>query len=211
MTMLRPISAAAAAAALVVLAGCAQRPAPIPNYVPPASGAGTARLLMRGALEPGDRYGVFLMENANECKDSRMVGVGVPGRDPAAVAISAAGVRTVDIFMTKANNTFCRVRWSFYPRAGRQYLVTAKSTPGGCNAIVLDATDVDAMKPEATLLRRDAPGMACVPLANSKTIAQLAAQAGSGVAEQRANTPEKRAAQLPTGVSDDDLKALTGP
>lgn len=196
---------------LLVLAGCATRPAPIPKYVPPPAGASTAKLLMRGTVETGDRYGVFLMENTAECKEARLVGVGVPGRDPAGVAITAGGVHTVDMFMTKANNSFCRVRWSFTPRAGRQYLVTAKSTPGGCSAMVLDATDVDAMKPEATLLRRDAPGNACLPLASSKTLAQLAAQAGSGTTQQRTAADSKGAAQLPSGVSDDDLKALTGP
>jgi hypothetical protein len=198
-----PRHACRAALVLLLLTACAQQP--IRKYVPPQSGP-TARLLMRSTLEAGERYGVFLMESDNDCKDMRIVAAGAPQRDPAAVAISASGVRTLDIYVRKSDRDACRVRWSFYPKPGRQYLVSTKSTPTGCSAMIYDATDVDAMKPEATLLRRDVPGNVCVPLASSKTLAQLAGQRDQGSSSAAA----PRAAQLPSGVSDDDLKALTG-
>lgn len=192
--------ALALALALLLLSACAQ---PITKYQVP-QGVPTARLLMRGALEPGDRYGVFLIDSADDCKGTHIAASGARGVDPAAIKISAQGMRTVDVFVSKANRTNCRVRWSFTPTAGRSYLVTARSTPDGCAAMIFDATDVDAMKPEPSLLRRNVAGNACVPLANSKSIAQLTGNRDPGAAAASA-------AQSPTGFSDDDLKALTTP
>jgi hypothetical protein len=115
-------------------------------------------------------------------------------------------MQTVDVYMTKANKTSCRVRWSFSPVAGRSYLVSTQSTPTGCAAMIFDATDVDAMKPEPSLLRRNVGSNACVPLANSKSLAQLVGASSKPGAAAATSS----AAQSPTGFSDDDLKALTG-
>lgn len=186
---------------LLMLSGCAQ---PITKYQVP-QGEPTARLLMRSALEPGDRYGVFLIDSADDCKGSHIAAAGAQGVDPAAIKISAVGMRTVDVLVSKANRTSCRVRWSFTPTAGRSYLVTARSLPDGCSAMILDATDVDAMKPEPSLLRRNVAGNVCVPLAKSKTIAQMTAGRATG-----SSAATSSAAQSPTGFADDDLKALTG-
>ena len=186
----------------LLLAACAQ---PIAKYQAPPGGP-TARLLMRSVLEPGDRYGVFLIDSADDCKGMRIAAAGRQGADPAAIKVSAQGLRTVDIYVSKADRTACRVRWSFAPKEGRSYLIATRSTPGGCSAMILDATDVDAMKPESTLLRRDVPGNVCVPLANSKSIAQLTGAGSTG-----SSTAQVRVPQSPTGVSEDDLKALTGP
>jgi hypothetical protein len=189
----------AAPAAALLLAACAQ---PVAKYQAPTAGP-TARLLMRGAMQPGDRYGIFLADSADDCKGMRIAAAGGAGVDPAAIKISAQGLRTVDMFVSKADRTSCRVRWSFTPQAGRSYLVQARSTPGGCSALILDATDVDAMKLETSLIRRDVPGNVCVPLAQSKTIAQLGAATAGG------STAQTRAPQSPSGVAEDDLKALT--
>jgi hypothetical protein len=197
----------------LLLAACATPKQPIPKYVAPQSGP-TARLLMRGTMEPGDRYGVFLFDDSAECKGMHIAGAGGPQLDPAGVVISASGIRTVDVFISKADKTMCRVRWSFTPKPGGSYVVTPRSTPGGCSALVLDASNVDAMKPEATLLRRDAPGNACVPLASAKSLAQLVAQnSAKGTAAARPPAgAASAAAQLPgSAVTDDDLKALTAP
>ncbi|HKX44641.1 MAG TPA: hypothetical protein VJO99_26015 [Burkholderiaceae bacterium] len=196
----------------LLLAACAAPHQPIPKYVAPQTGP-TARLLMRGTMDPGDRYGVFLFDNASDCKGMRIAAAGGPQRDPAAVTIPASGISTVDIFVSKADKTYCRVRWSFSPRPGGSYVVTPRSTPGGCTGLILDASDVDKMKPEATLLRRDAPGNACVPLASSKSLAQLVAQGGAnGTAAARPPAAAASGAQLPgSSVTDDDLKALTSP
>lgn len=187
---------------LLMLTACAQQP--ITRYQTP-QGVPTARLLMRGALEPGDRYGVFLIDSADDCKGMHIAATGSAGVDPTAIKISAQGMRTVDVFMTKANKTSCRVRWSFSPVAGRSYLVSTQSTPTGCVAMIYDATDVDAMKPEPSLLRRNVGSNVCVPLANSKSIAQMVGASKAGAEASTSN-----AARSPTGFADDDLKALTG-
>jgi hypothetical protein len=186
--------------ALLLLSACAQ---PITKYQTP-QGVPTARLLMRGTLEPGDRYGIFLFDSADDCKGMHIAAVGTPGADPAAIKVSAQGMRTVDVYVSKANHTSCRVRWSFTPTAGRSYLVSAQSTATGCSAMIFDATDVDAMKPEASLLRRDVPGNACVALANSRSISQMTANRDRGSV-----AGPSTAAKSPTGIAEDDLKALT--
>ena len=63
---------------------------------------------------------------------------------------------TLDVVVTKPNQAFCRVRWSFTPRAGRSYLVAARGEPGGCSVSLLDATDPDDIRTEI----REAAAMA---------------------------------------------------
>ena len=191
--------------AALLLGACAQPP--LARYQAPPSGP-TAKLLMRSTLQAGDSYGIFLADSANDCQGMRMAAAGSQkSGDPAAVAISALGVRTVEVYLSKADRSTCRARWSFYPTPGRSYLVSTKHTPEGCSAMIFDATDGDAMKIEPSLLRRDVPGNLCVPLAQSKSIAQLASQLAAG---KPAPARASGAAQLPANVVDDDLKSLIG-
>ena len=70
-----------------------------------------------------------------------------------------------------------------------------------CSARVLDATDPDAIKPDATAVRRNASGNACMPL----TVAQAARNAKSDSGQGGAGKDE---ANLRPGASADDLKGL---
>ena len=131
-------------------------------------------------------------------------------RNPETTAI-ATGLQTAEVFVVKANRSVCRVRWSFEPAAGHKYLVTAATTPGGCRAQILDATDPHKIVLEPTSRRRDVAGRMCVPLAQTTRL---------GDAEARASAAAVGEADLPIGlappardapvVSDDDLRQLQG-
>lgn len=155
-----------------LLAGCAH---PIAKYVPDAS-VPSAQLVMRGKLQPGETYGVYLFREPLSCTGVQQVGVGLVNVDPATTTI-AAGLTTAEVFLTKPNRAVCRVRWSFEPVAGRKYLVAAASTPTGCSARILDATDPHKIVPEPSLRRRDAAGRTCVPLAQTTTLAETTSRA----------------------------------
>jgi len=212
-------SGAAAAAAAMLLAACAHKPAPIPKYVPVGSGP-HATLVMRGDLKTGETYGVYLFQDPVNCGGLQQVGVGRPGVDPTTVGIGSR-FSTVEMFLTKPDRTYCRVRWSFEPANGRKYLVYATSTPTGCSARVLDASNPDRLVPERTLRRRDKGTQLCIPLAQTSTLAELDAGAQAGT-EDDLPTPDRtpsRAApggaaaapsNRPAPVTEDDLGGLKG-
>ena len=181
----------------LVLAGCAGQP--VSPYVPEAIPQ-SARLLMRGTLQPGDAYGVYLFAGAVDCTQMQRVAYGLPGKDPAATRIPAERLTTLEVLVAKADRSACRMRWSFVPHAGRSYAVSASSRPGGCATLVMDVSDPDHPVLEPSLRRRDAPGSMCVALASTKPAG------GNGAA----NAATSSSGELPSGVTDDDLRGLTG-
>src|SRR5215212_3422979 len=191
------------AAALV--AGCAH---PLPKYIPASSGP-HAQLVMRGTVQPGEAYGVYLFQDPLNCTGMQQVGIGVASRDPETTTIGT-GLKTAEVFLTKPNRSICRVRWSFEPVAGRKYLVSAASTPTGCRANILDVTDPRKIVPEPSSRRRDLGPSLCVPMAQTTTLASAESRARAasesdlpiGVAPPRSSV-----ATLPA-VSDDDLNDL---
>jgi hypothetical protein len=198
-----------AALLLLVLSACAQPPV-VPHFA--ATSGPTSRLLMRGSLEPGDTYGVYLLDGVQDCTQPQRVGTGTAESNPAATTIAANRLSTLDVVVTKSNRTFCRVRWSFSPRAGRSYLVAARGEPGGCSVSLLDATDPDDIRTELSARRRDAPGNSCIPLAAAKTVGELAARS-QGLAtstDRQPSAARSSGSELPSAVSEDDLKGLTG-
>ncbi|HET7868669.1 MAG TPA: hypothetical protein VFL86_30030 [Burkholderiaceae bacterium] len=172
----------------------------------------TSRLLMRGTLEPGEAYGVYLLGGVQDCTQPQRVGTGTSEFNPPATTIVANRLSTLDVVVTKANQTFCRVRWSFSPREGRSYLVAARGEPGGCSVSLLDATDPDDIRTELSARRRDAPGNACLPLSTAKTLGELTARSQGIVAasDRPAPAPRGGSDMMPSAVSEDDLKGLTG-
>lgn len=203
-------AAGPAAALLLLLSACAQPPV-IPYMA--ATVGPTSRLLMRGSLDPGEAYGVYLLGGVQDCTQPQRVGTGTAEANPAATTIAADRMSTLDVVVTKSNQTFCRVRWSFSPRAGRSYLVAARGEPGGCSVSLLDATDPDDIRTEMSARRRDAPGNACVPLAAAKTVGELAARSQGLIAGAERPVPASRSGNadvLPSSVTEDDLKGLTG-
>lgn len=198
------------AAALLLLSACAQQPV-IPYTA--ATAGPTSRLLMRGSLDPGEAYGVYLLGGVKDCTQPQRVGTGTAETNPAATTIAADRMSTLDVVVTKSNQSSCRVRWSFSPRAGRSYLVAARGEPGGCSVSLLDATDPDDIRTEMSARRRDAPGNACMPLGTAKTVGELAARSQGFIAGAERPAPASRSSDstvLPSSVSEDDLKGLTG-
>lgn len=181
----------------LALAGCAQQP--VTPYVPEATSQ-SARLLMRGALQPGDAYGVYLFAGAVDCTQMQRVAYGLPGKDPAATKIPAERLTTLEVLVTKADRSACRMRWSFVPHAGRSYAVSASSRAEGCATFVMDVSDPDHPVVEPSLRRRDAPGSMCVALGRAKPVGDTGA----------ANAAASSSGGLPSEVTDDDLRGLTG-
>jgi len=196
----------------LMLSGCTHPlTVPMAPYVAPTSGP-KARLLMRGAIEAGMSYTVVDFDGVDDCSRPKLVATGRPGADPAAVDVSANRIRTLAVAVVKPNNTVCQSRWTFMVRAGRSYVLTAHALPGGCEVSVLDATRPDAMQAEPSLRRRDAPGQACIPLAQTRTVAEInasAKQRSDGGMDLPIPASPAGAARPSGGVTEDDLKGLT--
>jgi hypothetical protein len=187
------------AALSLVLCGCATPSPKLPSYTAPA-GAPTAKLVMRGAVPSGDAFGVLVLDDAEHCKGPRLAGAGNSARNPTTVPLAAGTLTTVDFMLVKANKESCLLRWSFTPLAGKSYLVNGGAYGTGCRAALLDATNPDSMVAPAGLVRRDAKGNNCVPLAQARAAAANTAPGGQ----------DQGAAVLRPGATTDDLQGLIG-
>lgn len=98
----------------LVLAGCAGQP--VAPYV------------------PGDAYGVYLFAVAVDCTQMQRVAYGPPGKDPVATRIPAERLTTLEVLVTKADRSACRMRWS----AGGNGAVNAASSSGALPSGVTD-------------------------------------------------------------------------
>jgi hypothetical protein len=162
-----------AVVALLILAGCASRaprtvaPAPTPPYVAPGATVPVARLVMRSEIEEYDTYEVAVLSNADACSGKQSVGMGFPRNDPRSTTLAAGRWQTIEVQLNKPNRTYCRVRWSFAPAAGRSYVVSTTSEKQGCSVVIRDETDPDAVRIEPSLRRRDVDARACIPLAQT--------------------------------------------
>ena len=194
-----------------LLASCATQQ-PIAPYKPNPS-APQARLLMRGAIGSGETYGVYLMNDPHACKGLQRVGVGSAKGDPPAAAIEATGLATVEVFFTKPDNrSYCRIRWSFYPKEKRSYLVVAQQSPTECRARVMDATDPDAIKVESTAVRRNVGTNPCVPMSQIQALQNKQPQTDVGTSLPQikpSDSGKDKDVTLQPG-NDDDLKGLIG-
>ena len=189
------------ALASALLAACAtptKKPVQVPAYVAPA-GVQTARLLSRGAVNAGDAYGVIVFDDAANCAGPRLASAGNSTRTPKATDIEAGKTTTLDFVVAHPDKTACRVRWSFVPDAGKTYLVAGALNAKGCSARLLDATDPDRMKAEASAQRRNLGGSAC-----SALVAKPASPNALGGSEQTGE------AVLRPGATTDDLQGLIG-
>jgi hypothetical protein len=157
-----------ALAATLLLQACATPPkAPAPPYTAPADGA-TARLVMRANLPTGDRYGVFVLENAETCGGPRLVGTGDATHHPATTVLAADHPQTLEFRLQRSDQRSCVIRWTFTPSAGKSYLFRGVGLADSCGAGVLDMSDPDHLRPEASALRRNPPGQTCLPIARSQ-------------------------------------------
>lgn len=183
-----------------LLIGCAApQTTPIPSYVAPLEGP-TARLLTRSSLPAGERYGVFLYADAEGCRDPRRVGIGEGDRALPAITLQADRPATIEFAAMKPDRAICRVRWTFDPSPGKTYLLAGNATGERCVARILDASDADDIKPEATALWRNEGAASCAPTA------VLRARRSSGPDAERLG----REAVLRPGATAQDLQGLTG-
>jgi hypothetical protein len=192
-------STASLALAGALLAGCATPPPKAPPYAV-AAGVPTAKLIMRAGVPTGDLYGVFVYDDTENCKGPRLAGAGGPSRNPPTVSLAAGTPATVEFLLLKANKESCALRWTFTPVAGKSYLINGIAYGAGCRASLVDASDPDAMKAPADLVRRNLAGQTCMNLSQAR-----AAQSGSAVGGQ-----DQGNAVLRPGANADDLKGLTG-
>jgi len=192
-------SITALAGALVLTSCAVPNRAPLPKYMPPASGA-TAKLVMRASVGDGERYGVYLFDDAEKCVGMRTVGTGDKVKHPDTTTLAANRITTVEFLLVKPNRSICAIQWSFTPLAGKTYLVRGGTFDKGCTARVFDATDGDNIKAEAAALRRN-PGVSnCLPLSQSR--------AGSVAGTEGAQSGGD--AVLRQGAGAEDLQGLIG-
>jgi hypothetical protein len=172
----------AALAGLTLLASCAggppsspataTSPSTLPRYATVTSGP-TARLIMRTQLEgTATLYGVNVLAGSDDCGQRQVVGAAKAGVAALpTVALAAGRIATVEFAGVNADKKICIVRWSFTPVARRSYLLQSAFDGARCTSLVLNATDPDAIRPEAGALRRNpTPDKACVPLGQAKAI-----------------------------------------
>ena len=187
-----------------LMAGCAtplgnNATAKLPNYAAPP-GASTAKLAVRGAVPTGDFFGVLVYDDGDNCKNPRLAGAGSSTRNPESVALAAGGMQTLAFVIVKANKQSCTVRWSFTPQSNKTYVINGGALGSGCTASLLDASNPDRMRIPDGLLRRNAPGVFCVPLAQATAIKGGDSRGGQS----------DGAAVLNPGATADDLQGLIG-
>jgi len=197
--------------AAVVLAGCVVH---IVDYKP-ATGDKTARLLMRGSVSYGETYGIYLFEDPEGCRGMQRVGFGSQGKDPDAVTIDATRLATVDVLFARSGRNYCRVRWSFYPKPGKTYLVRSAFLGERCRVLVFDASDPEKIELEKTSRRRDVGMNVCVPIAETRPLDVDRKPENSDDGFQlpvSGSDAAKRAEQpkLHEKATDEDLKDLIG-
>ncbi len=156
-----PRPAPAAAASGASLAGTQAAVYSLPR------GSPSARLLMRGVLQPGDQFVVNALDDALGCKTPRRVGSGSAQRQPDAAHLAAGVLTTLDFVVIKSQRQQCLVRWSFTPVAGRSYALQGSSSATGCGAALIDVTLPDQLRPADGALRRNMGSEVCLPLSRS--------------------------------------------
>jgi len=113
---------------------------------------------------------------------------------------TAGGMQTLAFVIVKANKQSCTVRWSFTPQSNKTYVINGGALGSGCTASLLDASNPDRMRIPDGLLRRNAPGVFCVPLAQATAIKGGDSRGGQS----------DGAAVLNPGATADDLQGLIG-
>lgn len=152
---------------IVFLASCAVPTKVAPMYVPPATGQ-TAKLVMRGSVNSGENYSVYLFRDSEHCADPRKVGVGNNASHPVSTTITANMLITLELNFDRSNRQHCAIRYSFTPQSGRSYLLSGSALETKCLANLLDATDPDDVKQTPGVLWRNPIGSSCLSLSESR-------------------------------------------
>lgn len=205
----RTLAVVALLGTALVLGACAtlNGSTPIADYVAPRSGP-TARLAIRGFVMPGERYAVFLLRDATQCRQPVRIGI----QDHESVSIptttlEAGQLTTLDFAVRRQDSKVCVVRWSFTPLPNRTYAFWGQSRPGkdcmGTTALLSDTSDPNEM-PEMSARRRMNESSDCLPLEQSPTVASLIEKADRG----RGSKTSGNDAVLNHEARNDDLKGL---
>ncbi len=165
---------AAACGVLLLLGGCAT-PAPggagglkLPRYVAPSAGSPSARLLVRGAVQPGDRYAVLRHQDAEACKSPQVVSESAPQQPTQQAAIAVDVLTTLEFVIVRPVGVNSCMNLSFTPEAGHTYLMQGTQIGSGCSVQLLDATQPDRPRPLPDAVLRTAAGQRCMPLAQAR-------------------------------------------
>ena len=169
----------------LLLAGCAAAPgvpaaAPaadglgaLPHYLAPTPGQPSARLLLRGSVQPGDRFAVLRHQDAVACQGAEVASEGGAQLPAPAVNIAAGALTTLEFVIARAGAPMTRcMNLSFTPVAGRSYLMQGMLVGDGCNVTLLDASRPDRPAPLPDALLRTAAGQRCMPLAQAAAMAR---------------------------------------
>ena len=153
---------------------------------------------------------VYLFKDPQKCVGMEKVGVGTVDANPAGTTVAANRLSTAEIFLTKPNRRFCRIRWSFVPADRHKYVVSASSTPQGCRAAILDATDPNHIVPEPSSRRRDVGSQVCVPLAQTTTVGDTTSNERNADDSDLPipSAPAREGAVRTPPVTEDDLSGL---
>ena len=160
--------------ALASLTSCANPPnASAPSTATAPSIGPSARLLLRGAVSPGDQFALNQLTDTLQCKEPQRLSSGTAQRTPEPAMLPAEVLTTLEFQVLRAGQPSCAMRWTFSPRAGKTYLVQGLAG-AGCGARLLDVSSPERpqIPPDAVL--RSLPGQACVPIAQARAAAPRA-------------------------------------
>jgi len=171
-------------------------PATVARYIAPPPGQPAARLLLRGAVPPGERFALLRLDDALQCQRPQLLNEGSATQAaPAPVSMAADVLTTLDFVVIRAGRSGCGVRWSFTPAAGHSYLVQGAVIGAGCSANVLDVTVPDRPTAPGDAVLRSHAGQRCVPLVQARAMStgsliQGGQQDGEAVLNPRATPRE---------------------
>ena len=146
-------------AAVLALAAC-KTTGP---YLPP-SGASTAKLLIRTSVPPGKGYVVYAHDDPHACSGLLRITSGGAADLSHSTALRT-GPPTTLRYIGGDRTRICTLIFSFYPKAGRTYLLALKQDTAGCALRLLDATDADKPRPER-IFGRKMVNETCTPIAS---------------------------------------------
>ena len=172
----------------------------------------------------GGYYTVDVLRDTSTCRGHQRVGTSAGPIDLSATTLATERWQTLEVTVTDPlGHHACTMRVSFTPRHGRAYQLAPKLANDRCNALVFDTTDPQAPQLESSFRHRNSSTETCVPLARAETARRRPDSQESVSVQDLPTNPDTdalSASRAPTkapsgslpdeGVTDDDLRGLTG-
>jgi hypothetical protein len=172
-------------------------PTTVQRYIAPPLGQPSVRVLLRGAVPPGERFALLRHDDALQCQRALLLTEGNAAQAaPTPVAMAAGVLTTLDFVVLRPGNSGCGVRWSFTPVAGHSYLVQGGAVGGNCSARMLDVTVPDKPTAPADAVLRTAGTQRCVPLAQSRPMNEASLIQGGQLGGEAVLNPRATAKDL---------------